>query len=139
MAEILTEAEVSYLAAQPLGRLATVAPDGTPQVKPVGFRYDPDLGVIDIGGHDLAASTKFRNVAAGSRAALVVDDLVSRQPWRVRGLEIRGDAEALTDQEPFRPGLAREVIRIHPRRIISWGIEPGQAGMKARSVPRTAS
>jgi pyridoxamine 5'-phosphate oxidase family protein len=135
MAETLTEAEVSYLSAQPLGRLATVSPDGTPQVKPVGFRYDPDLGVIDIGGHDLAASTKFRNVVAGSRAALVVDDLVSREPWRVRGLEIRGDAEALTDQEPFRPGLAREVIRIHPRRVISWGIEPGQAGMKARSVP----
>jgi pyridoxamine 5'-phosphate oxidase family protein len=134
MTEILTEAEISYLAAQPLGRLATVSPDGTPQVKPVGFRYDPDLGVIDIGGHDLAASTKFRNVLAGSRAALVVDDLVSREPWRVRGLEIRGDAEALTDQEPFRPGLAREVIRIHPRRVISWGIEPGQAGMKARSV-----
>lgn len=134
MAEILTEAEISYLADQPLGRLATVSPDGTPQVKPVGFRYDPELGVIDIGGRDLAATTKFRNVAAGGRVALVVDDLVSRQPWRVRGLEIRGDAEALTDQEPFRPGMAREVIRIHPRRVVSWGIEPGQAGMKARGV-----
>jgi pyridoxamine 5'-phosphate oxidase family protein len=133
MAEILTEAEFSYLAEQPLGRLATVSPDGTPQVKPVGFRYDPDLGVIDIGGHNMAASTKFRNVAAGSQVALVVDDLVSRDPWRVRGLEIRGDAEALTDVS-YRPGLPREVIRIHPRRILSWGIEPGQAGMTGRSV-----
>jgi pyridoxamine 5'-phosphate oxidase family protein len=128
----LTEAEIAYLASQPLGRLATVSPAGTPQVNPVGFRYDADLGVIDIGGHAMAASRKFRNVAAGSRAALVVDDLVSREPWRVRGLEIRGDAEALAAQDPQRPGFSPEVIRIHPRRVISWGIEPGAAGMTGR-------
>ncbi|HEV7647789.1 MAG TPA: PPOX class F420-dependent oxidoreductase [Actinophytocola sp.] len=128
----LTEAEVAYLASQPLGRLATVSPDGMPQVNPVGFRYDADLGVIDIGGHSLAASKKFRNVAAGSRAALVIDDLVSRQPWQVRGLEIRGDAEVLTEQEPQRPGFSPELIRIRPRRVISWGIEPGEQGMRAR-------
>jgi pyridoxamine 5'-phosphate oxidase family protein len=131
---ILTEAEIAYLAGQPLGRLATVSPDGMPQVNPVGFRYDPDLGVIDIGGHGLGASKKFRNVAAGSRAALVVDDLVSRQPWQVRGLEIRGDAETLTGQDPLMPGFSPELIRIRPRRVISWGIEPGQGGMRGRDV-----
>ncbi|HWM04849.1 MAG TPA: PPOX class F420-dependent oxidoreductase [Actinophytocola sp.] len=128
----LTDAEIEYLASQPLGRLATVAPDGSPQVNPVGFRYDPVLGVIDIGGHDMAASKKFRNVVAGSRASLVVDDLVSRQPWRVRGIEIRGVAEALRDQTPQGPGYAAEVIRIHPRRVISWGVDP--AGRSARNV-----
>jgi pyridoxamine 5'-phosphate oxidase family protein len=132
---LLTDAEAAYLATQPLGRLATVSPDGTPQVNPVGFRYDADLGVIDIGGHALAGSKKFRNVAAGSRAALVVDDLVSRQPWQVRGLEIRGEAEALTGQDPLMPGFTPEVIRIHPRRIISWGIEPDGSGMRGRDVP----
>jgi pyridoxamine 5'-phosphate oxidase family protein len=131
----LTQAEIEYLESQPLGRLATVSPDGTPQVNPVGFRYDADLGVIDIGGHALADSKKFRNVAAGSRAALVVDDLVSRRPWQVRGLEIRGDAEALTGTDPLRPGFTSEVIRIHPRRIISWGIEPSESGMRGRNVP----
>src|ERR1700741_1286156 len=130
----LTEAEVSYLASQTLGRLATVSPDGSPQVNPVGFRYDPALGVIDIGGHDLAASKKSRNVAAGSRAALVVDDLVSRRPWRVRGVEIRGEAEVLRGQEPQGPGYSPEVIRIHPRRVISWGVEPGQEGMRGRDL-----
>ncbi|MPZ85856.1 MAG: PPOX class F420-dependent oxidoreductase [Actinophytocola sp.] len=130
----LTEAEISYLSTQPLGRLATVAPDGSPQVNPVGFRYDPELGVIDIGGHALAASKKFRNVAAGSRASIVVDDIVSRQPWQVRGVEIRGDAEALDGQDPLRPGFSAEIIRIHPRRVISWGVEPGQDGMTPRDV-----
>lgn len=130
----LTEAEIAYLSSQPLGRLATVSPDGTPQVNPVGFRYDAELNAIDIGGHNLAASKKFRNVLAGSRAALVVDDLVSRQPWQVRGIEIRGDAEALGGQEPERPGYSPEVIRIHPRRVISWGVEPGEQGMHGRDV-----
>ena len=44
----LTIAEISYLRAQRLGRLATIQPDGSPQVKPVGFRYHPELGTIDI-------------------------------------------------------------------------------------------
>jgi pyridoxamine 5'-phosphate oxidase family protein len=46
----LTSAEIGYLQAQRLGRLATLQPDGSPQVKPVGFRYNPDLGTIDISG-----------------------------------------------------------------------------------------
>jgi pyridoxamine 5'-phosphate oxidase family protein len=130
----LTEAEIAYLNTQPLGRLATVSPDGTPQVKPVGFQYKPDLGVIDIGGHAMGASTKFRNVRAGGRAALVVDDLVSRDPWTVRGVEIRGEAEALTGQDPERPGFSGEVIRIRPRRVISWGLESGMAERRGRDV-----
>ena len=129
----LTEAEIAYLESQPVGRLATVSPDGMPQVNPVGFRYDADLGVIDIGGRELAATKKFRNVAAGSQAALVIDE-VSREPWRVRGLEIRGAAEALLEQEPQRPGFSPELIRIHPRRVISWGIETDQFEMRARDV-----
>jgi pyridoxamine 5'-phosphate oxidase family protein len=118
-----TQAELDYLGSQLLGRLATVAPDGAPQASPTGFRYNAELGTIDIGGHALAQSKKYRNIAAGSRAAFVVDDIVSTDPWQVRGVEIRGVAEALTGQEPLMPGFSKELIRIHPRRIISWGIE----------------
>jgi pyridoxamine 5'-phosphate oxidase family protein len=118
----ISTAAVAYLASQPLGRLATVAPNGTPQVSPVGFRYDADLGVIDIGGHNLAASKKFRNIEAGSKVAFVVDDIESFQPWRVRGVEIRGTAEALHDHEPPMRGMSREVIRVHLDRVIEWGL-----------------
>ena len=45
-----SSAEVNYLRSQILGRLATVGPDGRPHVVPVGFRYNPDLDTIDIGG-----------------------------------------------------------------------------------------
>jgi pyridoxamine 5'-phosphate oxidase family protein len=130
----LTQAEIDYLATQRLGRLATVAPDGSPQVSPVGFRYNSKLGTIDIGGYKMAASKKYRNVQAGSRAAFVVDDIASVDPWTVRGVEIRGEAEALTGQEPHFPGGSGDLIRIHPRRVLSWGVEPGRPGVYARPV-----
>ena len=112
------QAEIDYLASQRLGRLATTQPDGTLQVSPVGFLYDPELGVIDIGGYNMAASRKYRNVADNGRVAFVVDDVVSVQPWRVRCLEIRGTGEAIGASES-----SGAIIRIHPRRIISFGLE----------------
>jgi pyridoxamine 5'-phosphate oxidase family protein len=85
--------------------------------------------VISIYGRGMGNSRKFRNVAANGRAAFVVDDIRSFDPWEVRCLEIRGTAEALSDQEPPAPYFSREVIRIHPARIISWGMGPdGQQG-----------
>src|SRR5260370_18572999 len=82
----LTRAEIDYLEVQQLGRLATIQPDGSPQVKPVGFRYNPELATIDIGGFRMSASQKFRNVSRAGRPALVVDDIASTQPWRRRFL-----------------------------------------------------
>jgi pyridoxamine 5'-phosphate oxidase family protein len=115
--------ELAYLASQRLGRLATVQPDGTLQVSPVGFAYNADTGSIDIGGFNMAASRKFRNVAENGRAAFVVDDVASLDPWRVRCLEIRGDAEAITSPADSATGSEGPIIRIRPRRIISFGIE----------------
>ena len=123
-----TATEVGYLNTQALGRLATIQPDGTPQVNPVGFRYNEELATIDIGGYNMASSQKFRNVTANSRVAFVVDDIVSRQPWRVRCLEIRGIAEAVGGPPGHAGGSDDAIIRIRPRRIISFGIDdPDQA------------
>jgi hypothetical protein len=59
-----TQSERDYLDGQPLGPVATVRPDGTPQNNPVGFQYDPATGTIDIGGMAMAKTHKFANVAA---------------------------------------------------------------------------
>jgi pyridoxamine 5'-phosphate oxidase family protein len=118
-----TAGETDYLNTQALGRLATVQPDGTLQVNPVGFRYNEELDTIDIGGYNMASSRKFRNVAENGRVAFVVDDIVSRQPWRVRCLEIRGTAEAVGDTPGLAAGQSDAIIRIRPRRIISFGID----------------
>jgi pyridoxamine 5'-phosphate oxidase family protein len=136
----LTGAEIEYLEAQRLGRLATIQPDGSPQVKPVGFRYYSELGTIDIVGFRMSLSQKFRNVSRDGRAALVVDDIASTQPWRVRFLEIRGTAEAIPGSHDDGSGADAALIRIRPRRILSFGIEeppgePHQTRLRTRDLP----
>lgn len=110
------DAELEYLTGgRRLGRIATVGRDGTPHVVPVGWSYDPETDTIQVGGFDLEKTKKYRDVHARGRAAIVVDDLASVDPWRPRGIEIRGRATAT-------PGTAA-VIRIEPERIVSWGLE----------------
>lgn len=121
---VFTEAELQYLAGgRQLGRIATVGADGTPHVVPVGWIYNAARDTIDVGGHELEQSKKFRDVARTGRAAIVIDDLESTNPWRPRGVEVRGWAEAITMPTPL--------IRINPERIVSWGLE---AGRTARTV-----
>ena len=129
-----SETELTYLISQPLARLATVAPDGTVQNSPVGFVVNTELGTIDIGGFNLGRSKKYANIKVNPNVGLVIDDLVSRDPWTVRGIELRGSAEALADVDPPRPGMSRELIRVAPRRIISWGIDQDRPGHRARNV-----
>ncbi|ATL70368.1 PPOX class F420-dependent oxidoreductase [Nocardia terpenica] len=122
MIATLSPAHIAYLATQRLGRLATIRPDGTPQNNPVGFRYNESLGTIDIAGHNLGASQKFRNLAKHEHVAFVVDDIASTDPWEVRCLEIRGTAQALREVETFAPGASPELIRITPERVLAFGI-----------------
>jgi pyridoxamine 5'-phosphate oxidase family protein len=120
---VFTDAELAYLHGERrLARIATVGADGMPHVTPVGWSYNAELETIDLGGRDVSATKKFRDVARSGLAAVVVDDVVP--PWSPRGVEVRGEAEAV-DGPPA-------LIRIHPRRIISWGLE----GSRARDVAK---
>lgn len=106
-----TDAERRYLTDQPLGRIATATEDGEPDVAVVGYRLVGDE--IVIGGMDNPRTLKHRNVGRNGRAAFVVDDLVTREPWQPRGLKIRGPARI--------EGSGRSsVIRITPETIWSW-------------------
>jgi pyridoxamine 5'-phosphate oxidase family protein len=114
------------MAVAELGRLATIAPDGTPQVSPVGFTFNTELGTIDIAGYHMSKSRKYRNLATNPNVAFVVDDITSRDPWRVRCLEIRGtatQAEAPAAVGGAGDELDTAIIRITPRRIIAFGID----------------
>ena len=118
--------EIAFLRQAELGRLATIQRDGTPQNSPVGFSYNESLGTIDIAGYRMSKSQKFRNIARNDKVAFVVDDITSRDPWRVRCLEIRGTAEQA--EIPPSHGAAGDeldtaIIRLTPRRIISFGID----------------
>jgi pyridoxamine 5'-phosphate oxidase family protein len=121
-----TPRELAYLQAERrLARIATVGSDNMPHVAPVGWSYNAEQDTIDVGGHSLEQTKKYRDVQATGRAAIVIDDLASTDPWRPRGIEVRGRADAL------EPAL----IRIHPERIVSWGIEGEAIGERhARTV-----
>jgi pyridoxamine 5'-phosphate oxidase family protein len=120
---VFTDEEIEYLKSQLLGRLATGDSDGQPHVVPVGFRYNAELDTIDIGGHNFARRKKYQDVQRNPRVAFLVDDLASVNPWRVRGIEVRGEAEVLTSGgEALGPGFAPEMFRLRARRIVSWGI-----------------
>ena len=98
----LSAPQIEYLASQRLGRIATTGSDNKPHVVPTSFRYNPELRTIDIGGHHVATTKKYRDVQANPAAAIVVDDLVSTDPWTPRMLEIRGRAEAVPLSVPGR-------------------------------------
>jgi pyridoxamine 5'-phosphate oxidase family protein len=133
MAPTLTPEELDYLRSQRLGRLATVDADGAPQNNPVGFAVDETTGDVIIRGRTMTATRKFRNVQRNPHVALVVDDVASVNPWVVRGVELRGRAEALVDVDRPGPGTSRGIIRISPSWIASWGVQPGSSGMSSRS------
>jgi pyridoxamine 5'-phosphate oxidase family protein len=136
--------EIEFMKSADLARLATIQPDGTLQNSPVGFSYNDDLGTIDIHGYRMSRSRKFRNLAANNTVALVVDDIASRNPWRVRCLEVRGTAEQAYSGEQRSESngdqIDTAIIRITPRRIISFGIddtdtEPHKLAADIRDVP----
>jgi pyridoxamine 5'-phosphate oxidase family protein len=136
--------EIQFMKTADLARLATVQPDGTLQNSPVGFTYNEDLDTIDIHGYRMSKSRKFRNVASNHTVALVIDDIASRNPWRVRCLEIRGTAQQADSGErhtaPNDDHIDDAIIRITPRRIISFGIddtetEPHKLAADSRDVP----
>ncbi len=122
---VFTPEEINYMQSQRLARIATVGTKGQPHVVPVGFRYNPDTDTIDIGGHNFAQRKKWRDVQENPRVAVVIDDVASVQPWTVRGIEIRGEAEMLlAGGETVVRGFDSAMFRITPKRIASWGINP---------------
>jgi len=109
-----SEKESKYLKEQRLGRIATVSPDIQPHVVPVAFEFDGSH--FYFGGWNLEKSLKFRNIRQNNKVAFVVDDLVSVDPWRVSGVEIKGIAE-ITKRN------GHEYVKITPLRKSSWGLE----------------
>ena len=87
--------EIAYLRSQPIARLATVNADGAPDVVPVAFEVD-DHSAIWVGGvgAQVLDTRKFRNISAGrAKVSLVVDDLVSIEPFIARSVRVYGEAE----------------------------------------------
>ncbi len=116
-----TTAEIEYLKSQRLGRLATVNAKGDLHVVPVGFRYNPDEDTIDIGGHNIVPTKKYRDALRHGRVAFVVDDVLP--PWKPRMVEVRGTVRAFAEGgKSINEGFSPAILRITPTYIVSLGI-----------------
>jgi pyridoxamine 5'-phosphate oxidase family protein len=129
-----TPAEIEYLQSQRLGRLATVNERGDLHVVPVGFRYNPDEDTIDLGGHDIVPTRKYREAVRHGRVAFVIDDVVPGQGPRF--VEVRGTVRAVPEGgKAISPNLAPAILRLTPTYIVSLGINGEFAGPAAGPIP----
>ena len=116
-----TAAEIEYLKGQRLGRLATVNKKGDLHVVPVSFRYNAEHDTIDIGGHNIVPTRKFRDALSHGRVAFVVDDVLP--PWRPRFVEVRGTVKHVTEGgKAIVENFVPDILRITPTYIVSIGI-----------------
>jgi pyridoxamine 5'-phosphate oxidase family protein len=129
-----TDEEVAYLRSQQLARIATVSQEGQPDVAPVGFEFDGTH--FYVGGRDPARTRKFLNVESGNdKVALVVDDVVSTDPWTPRFLRVYGTAALVERKGRFGPAL---YLQVTPTISWSWNLagHPYGEGNAERFGPR---
>lgn len=121
--------EVRYLKSQRLLRIATASHRAVPEVSPVGFEFDGRF--FWIGSHSQSIffkTRRYRNISGGNtRVSLVIDDLLSVDPWRPRGIKVSGTAEVLDHDGIFGRG---KYFRVTPRVSVSWGIEKPSEGQR---------
>jgi pyridoxamine 5'-phosphate oxidase family protein len=113
---VFTDGELDFLGSQRLARLATASKAGRPDVSAVGFTVSGDT--IVSGGIDLTKTIRYRHLLENPQATIVIDDLASVDPWRPRGVKVRGPATLEDDEGRLR-------IRIRPQVVWSWGINRG--------------
>jgi PPOX class probable F420-dependent enzyme len=114
----------------PVATLATVDPDGRPQLTEVWFLADGDDVRISLN----TSRQKVRNRQRDPRCSVLLLDLAN--PYRY--VELRGDADITPDddyafadrlgekygadlRENDRPGETRVVVTVRPTRVHAWG------------------
>ena len=116
----------------PVGVLATLGPDGFPQVTALWFLYDEMAGAVRFSLNTSRQKTK--NLRRRPEASFLVLDPAS--PYRT--LEIRGRAEMQPDDDYAfadrvgkkygtnlrqidKPGERRVVVTLRPAKVNTWG------------------
>lgn len=132
MASVIPEKYADLFDKKVFAGLATLMPDGSPQVTPVWIDYDGENVVFNTA----VGRQKDKNLQADGRVALALTD--PENPYRY--LEVRGNVVERTtegaddhinkmakkylgqDVYPFRqPGEVRVMYKIKPERVSSMG------------------
>jgi pyridoxamine 5'-phosphate oxidase family protein len=116
-----TDQELDYLRSQPIARLATIGSGDQPDVVPLSFEFDGTYFWVGGSGSTVLETRKFRNVRAGhQRVALVVDDMVSFDPFIARSIRVYGRAAGPVERVGMvGPG---SYLRITPAISWSWNM-----------------
>ena len=116
-----TPEELDYLRSHGIGRIATVGPDGQPDVVPVAVEFDGTYLWVGGVGESVLRTRKIRNVAAGQdQVAVVIDDVVSFDPFIVRSIRVYGRASGPIERiGVVGPG---HFLRITPTVSWSWNL-----------------
>ena len=132
MADKIPEPFKDLFAKVAYANLATVMPDGSPQVTPVWFDYDGECLRIN----SAKGRIKDKNMRRNKRVAVSIQDPDNAY----RYLAVRGNVEEITeegadahidslakkyldkDKYPFRgPGEVRVIYRIRPEKVSTMG------------------
>lgn len=129
--------EQMYLQTQRIARLATVEPDGQPDVDAVGVEFDGTCFVVRAHRPEVARSRKYVNVETGHRkVSILIDDINPSPPHVGRGIKVRGNAEVRT----YYDDQAKQELPclvITPSVSWSWGIEQPTLQANKLVVKRT--
>ena len=105
-------------------------------VVPVAFELDGSYIWVGGVGPDVAHTRKLRNIGAGrTEGELVVDDLVSMQPFIARALRVYGERGAA--DRAHRHGRPGVVLADHPDRFVE--LEPRRRTGRGAVVSRPAN
>ena len=136
------------LSKRAFANLATIMPDGTPQVTPVWFDSDGNHLIVN----SALGRQKDKNLRRDPRVALSILD--PENPYRY--MEIRGRVVEITQEgatqhidkmakkymgldtcpEVFRaPGEVRVIARITPERVVSCNVVPGEEWPDPAAAP----
>ena len=116
----------------PVGVLATIGPDGLPQVSALWFLFDEAAGAVRFSLN--TARQKVKNLRARPEAGFLVVDPAN--PYRT--IELRGRVELQPDDDYAfadrvgkkygadlraldRPGERRVVVTLRPAKVNVWG------------------
>jgi pyridoxamine 5'-phosphate oxidase family protein len=131
-----TDEEIAYLRSQPIARLATLGSDEQPDVVPLAFEFDGTFFWVGGSGLTVLDTRKVRNVLAGHRkVALVVDDVMSFDPFITRSIRVYGRAGAPVERVgTVGPGW---YVRITPTVSWSWNMAGEPVGSTWYPARRT--
>ncbi|MFL5804103.1 MAG: PPOX class F420-dependent oxidoreductase [Roseiflexaceae bacterium] len=130
-ADHLSADAVKLLQEPQLAQIATVLPDGSPQITPVWVDVEPDGSQIII--NTVAGNLKLKNIGANPQVAVSVVD--KNNPWRfavVRGTVVEQTTEGADEhidklaqkylgQEKYpwhQPDRQRVILRIKPHHVM---------------------